>query len=239
MGKKEITIDNNLIDLSGSADKFSDDGYLFFGIDITKQKEFSAFIRTCEMLCRKSQEYTVWQQRTKMLAHNQNPDPDKDDSSNCPICGLSYEFVDPETHHHPITLFYLLVNKFQEWVDDNVLDEKVPLDLVQDIMASHLAGFVEHIVLCKHCHEKYHNKFYPIKEILDSMIEHKRKIKEEKENETSPESVILEKLKIKQKKEEFQSLKMENRSGIANEKILAVDKDQLLQEIQDLINIKV
>ena len=177
MGKKEITIDNNLIDLSGSADKFSDDGYLFFGIDITKQKEFSAFIRTCEMLCRRSQEYTVWQQRTKMFAHNQNPDPDKDDSSNCPICGLSYEFVDPETHHHPITLFYLLVNKFQEWVDDNVLDEKVPLDLVQEVMEKHLCDEVEHIVLCKHCHEKYHNGEINIKNELQKMIDYKRSLK--------------------------------------------------------------
>ena len=150
---------------------------IYFGIDLQNEKEFTFFIKKTEFLCRKSQEYDVWQRRTKMLAANQNRDTSKDDSCNCPICGISYQYAPSESHHHPVTLFNICINTFQEWIYDNQLKEKNPLDLVQEVMNIHLCNEVEHVVLCKHCHEKYHNGEGATREELQKIIDYKRSVK--------------------------------------------------------------
>ena len=150
---------------------------IYFGIDLQNEKEFTFFIKKTEFLCRKTQEYDVWQRRTKMMAANQNRDTSKDDSSNCPICGISYQYAPPESHHHPVTLFNLCINTFQEWIYDNLLRDKFPLDLFQEVMNIHLCNEVEHVVLCKHCHEKYHNGEGTTREELQKIIDYKRSVK--------------------------------------------------------------
>jgi hypothetical protein len=85
MNDKPVT--NPMLDLS----YIRDDDVDFFGIDLADEKSFKLFIRLTENICRRTVEYTLWAQRTKMLACNQNEDSNKDDSSFCPICGLSYE----------------------------------------------------------------------------------------------------------------------------------------------------
>lgn len=149
----------------------------FYGIDLNDEKAFQLFIKKCEFLCRKSQEYDMWQRRTKALAVNQNKNEEKNDAEFCPICDISYEFAAAESHHHPITLFNLCVRHFQEWIDNEELKDKRPLDLVQEVMEKHLCDEVEHIVLCKHCHEKYHNGEINIKNELQKMIDYKRSLK--------------------------------------------------------------
>lgn len=159
----------NLDDIVGD-----DSELIYYGINILDEKEFKKFIQKMEFLCRKSQEYDVWQKRTKMLAVHQNPDPAKCDSEKCPKCDISYEYAAPESHHHPITLFNLVVGVFQKWIDNNELDDKQPLDLVFEVMFLHLSNKVEHVVLCKHCHERYHNGEITTREELDKIIEYKR-----------------------------------------------------------------
>ena len=191
MNDKPVT--NPMLDLS----YIRDDDVDFFGIDLADEKSFRLFIKLTEGLCRRTIEYQLWAKRTKMLAHEQNEDPDKDDSSFCPICGLSYEYVDPESHHHPITLFNLCVNTFQSWIDENELRNKQPLDLVYDVMQLHAMGKVEHVVLCKHCHEKYHNGEINIKTELQKIIDFKRS----KKIDNYPDTV-KELLDIKRRSEE-------------------------------------
>lgn len=169
----------------------------FYGIDLNDEKAFNLFIKKCEFLCRKSQEYDMWQKRTKALAVNQNKDENKNDSEYCPICGIGYEFAASESHHHPITLFNLCVNQFQEWVDDQELPDKRPLDLIQEVMEKHLCDEIEHVVLCKHCHEKYHNGEINIKTELQKIIDFKRS----KKIDNYPDTV-KELLDIKRRSEE-------------------------------------
>lgn len=169
----------------------------FYGIDLNDEKAFNLFIKKCEFLCRKSQEYDMWQKRTKALAVNQNKDENKNDSEYCPICGIGYEFAASESHHHPITLFNLCVNQFQEWIDDQELPDKRPLDLIQEVMEKHLCDEIEHVVLCKHCHEKYHNGEINIKTELQKIIDFKRS----KKIDNYPDTV-KELLNIKRRSEE-------------------------------------
>lgn len=151
----------------------------FYGVDLNNEKAFNLFIKKCEFLCRKSLEYEMWAKRTKALAVNQNEDPEKNDAELCPICGISYEYAQAESHHHPVTLFNLCVRQFQEWVDDQILTERRPLDLIQEVMEKHLCNEVEYVVLCKHCHEKYHNGEHNITAELQKIINYKRTLKTE------------------------------------------------------------
>ena len=169
----------------------AEDDLVFYGIDLMDEKMFTLFIKKTEFICRKSQEYDIWQRRTKTFAINQNSDPDKDDSEHCPICGISYEYAAPESHHHPITLFNLCVKQFQIWIDNRELNDKRPLDLVQEVMETHLCGGVEHVVLCKHCHEKYHNGEKVTREELTKIIDYKRSLKLEAYPDTVKEVILL------------------------------------------------
>ena len=169
----------------------AEDDLVFYGIDLMDEKMFILFIKKTEFICRKSQEYDIWQRRTKSFAVNQNSDPDKDDSEHCPICGISYEYAAPESHHHPITLFNLCVKQFQIWIDNRELNDKRPLDLVQEVMETHLCGGVEHVVLCKHCHEKYHNGENVTREELTKIIDYKRSLKLEAYPDTVKEVILL------------------------------------------------
>ena len=168
----------------------AEDDLVFYGIDLMDEKMFTLFIKKTEFICRKSQEYDIWQRRTKSFAVNQNSDPDKDDSEHCPICGISYEYAAPESHHHPITLFNLCVKQFQIWIDNRELNDKRPLDLVQEVMETHLCGGVEHVVLCKHCHEKYHNGEKVTREELTKIIDYKRSLKLEAYPDTVKEVIL-------------------------------------------------
>ena len=173
----------------------------FYGIDLNDEKAFNLFIKKCEFLCRKSQEYDMWQKRTKALAVNQNRDENKNDSEYCPICGIGYEFAASESHHHPITLFNLCVNQFQEWVDDQELPDKRPLDLIQEVMEKHLCDEIEHVVLCKHCHEKYHNGEQVTTGMLQRIIDYKRSLKLDAYPDTVKELLIIKRKSEAQYKE--------------------------------------
>ena len=113
MAKKEL---NSLLE---NIDPDSD--LNFYGVDLLDEKAFTLFVKRNEFLCRKSQEYEMWSKRTKAFAINQNSDPERNDAEFCPICKISYEFASAESHHHPVTLFNIVVRHFQAWIDNNEL----------------------------------------------------------------------------------------------------------------------
>ena len=232
MNDKPIT--NPMLDLS----YIRDDDVDFFGIDLADEKSFRLFIKLTEGLCRRTIEYQLWAKRTKMLAHEQNEDPDKDDSSFCPICGLSYEYVDPESHHHPITLFNLCVNTFQSWIDENELGNKQPLDLVYDVMQLHAMGKVEHVVLCKHCHEKYHNGLFEVKEAVDKIITFKRGRQEAEDKASMPEPLFLAKQKKKERSQTLRNASYQrkvNLFGNVQQEELDKEKSELLKSLSEFV----
>lgn len=232
MNDKPVT--NPMLDLS----YIRDDDVDFFGIDLADEKSFKLFIRLTENICRRTVEYTLWAQRTKMLACNQNEDPNKDDSSFCPICGLSYVYVDPESHHHPITLFNLCVNTFQSWIDENELRNKQPLDLVYDVMQLHAMGKVEHAVLCKHCHEKYHNGLFEVKEAVDKIITFKRGRQEAEDKASMPEPLFLAKQKKKERSQTLRNASYQrkvNLFGNVQQEQLDKEKSELLKSLSEFV----
>jgi hypothetical protein len=173
-----------------------------------------------------------------MLACNQNEDSNKDDSSFCPICGLSYEYVDPESHHHPITLFNLCVNTFQSWIDENELRNKQPLDLVYDVMQLHAMGKVEHVVLCKHCHEKYHNGLFEVKEAVDKIITFKRERQEAEDKASMPEPLFLAKQKKKERSQALRNASYQrkvNLFGNVQQEELDKEKSELLKSLSEFV----
>jgi hypothetical protein len=107
-------------------------------------------------MVRKSFSYDKWQKRTKYPF-------DK-----CPTCGESFEYVRPETHHHPRTLFDVVEGILQKHIDLNDIDTMTDFQLCDEILQAHFEKKVEYIVLCKHCHEKYHDG---VPEILDTIDE--------------------------------------------------------------------
>lgn len=163
----------------------SEDGVYFWGINLADEKEFKKFIKSTETVCRKTIEYDMWQKKTKINASAQNEDPQRDDSLNCPHCGISYELVRSESHHHPITLWNIVVGIFQDWVDNDRLDEKTPLDLVVETMELHTKDRVACVVLCKHCHEKFHSRvedvYEHVNKISDYLYEQKKLKAEQQE----------------------------------------------------------
>ena len=230
----EQPVTNPMLDLS----YIRDDDVDFFGIDLADEKSFRLFIKLTEGLCRRTIEYQLWAKRTKMLAHEQNEDPDKDDSSFCPICGLSYEYVDPESHHHPITLFNLCVNTFQSWIDENELRNKQPLDLVYDVMQLHAMGKVEHVVLCKHCHEKYHNGLFEVKEAVDKIITFKRERQEVEDKASMPEPLFLAKQKKKERSQTLRNASYQrkvNLFGNVQQEELDKEKSELLKSLSEFV----
>jgi transcription elongation factor Elf1 len=123
--------------------------------------------------------YDSWQKRTKYPV------------SSCPICGDSFEFVNPETHHHPKTLFTVVEDILQKHIDLNDIDNYTDFDICQEIMDAHFQKKVNYIVLCKHCHEKYHNDVPDILDAIDEcMLKQRQEIKDfyEKEIDGTEES---------------------------------------------------
>jgi hypothetical protein len=108
---------------------------------------YTRCIKQLMKICRYSIEYDYWQRMTKAKA----------DSNACPICNVEYIYVRAESHHHPKQMFTVIEDILQEHIHNNTIDDIEPLELVKKIMALHLEDRVEHIVLCKACHQKFHS----------------------------------------------------------------------------------
>lgn len=134
---------------------------------MSNENQFTRCIKQLEFMCRKSLSYDSWQKRTKYAV------------SECPICDDSFEFVQPQSHHHPLTLFAVVENILQKHIDLNDLDDFTDFQICDEIMHAHFEKKVQYIVLCKHCHEKYHDN---VPDILDRMddaqIRQQEKIKD-------------------------------------------------------------
>ena len=124
----------------------SNDG-LWWDYDLTRPIEYNRCIKQLMKMCRTSIEYNVWQKRTKWGL------PD-----DCPICGISYTIAKPETHHYPKTMYEIVEEYLQKYLQDNSLEDVTPLELVHEIMQSHFSDEISYVVVCEHCHAKYHNQ---------------------------------------------------------------------------------
>jgi len=117
----------------------------WMGFDLAKEKQYSLLIKKLEFLIRKSIQYDIWQKRSKIGINE------------CPICKESMYYLKPESHHFPETLFDVVDNILQQHIHDNDLDSLNELDIVQECLSKHNTNAINYIVLCKQCHEKYHD----------------------------------------------------------------------------------
>ena len=130
------------------------DSPIWYKYDLGNEKQFVLCIKKLEFMVRKSFSYDSWQKRTKYPVNW------------CPICRDNFDWVKPETHHYPQTLFEIVEGVLQKHIDLNDLDDFTDFDICQEIMDAHFQKKVNYIVLCKHCHEKYHDN---VPEILDAI----------------------------------------------------------------------
>jgi len=117
---------------------------LFYKYDLGNEVQFARCIKQLEFMIRKSMSYDRWQKGTKYPV------------SECTLCGESFEYVKPETHHHPQTLFSVVEGILQKHIDLNDLDDFTDFDICQEVMDAHFHKKVMYIVLCAECHSKYH-----------------------------------------------------------------------------------
>jgi len=139
----------------------------WYNYDLSNEKQYIKAVKHIQKLVRGSMSYDVWQKRSKIGIQE------------CPICGESKEYVKLESHHYPKTLFDVIDEKIQMHIDFNTLDEKTDFDICQEIMDDHFQHKVEYVVLCEHCHKKYHDN-HP--EIIDETerVYQKQKLEREK-----------------------------------------------------------
>ena len=117
----------------------------WMGFDLSKEKQYTMVIKKLEFIIRKSLQYDIWQKRSKIGVDT------------CPICEESLHFLKPESHHYPATLFDIVDQVLQEHIHENTLDEQNDLDIAQEVLSKHMRNTIDYIVLCKQCHEKYHD----------------------------------------------------------------------------------
>ena len=131
------------------------DSPIWYKYDLSNERQFITCIKKLEYMVRKSLSYDSWAKRSKYAV------------SLCPTCGESFEYVKPETHHHPRTLFDIVEGVLEKHIDINDLNDFTDFDIVQEIMDAHFQKKVGYIVLCKHCHDKYHDNVPDILECID------------------------------------------------------------------------
>jgi len=130
------------------------DSSIFYKYDLSNEVHFIKCIKQIEFMVRKSLSYDSWQKRTKYAVHK------------CPLCGDSFEFVRPESHHYPLTLFDITEGVLQKYIDLNTIHDYTDYDICQEVMNAHFQKKVEYVVLCEFCHKKYHSG---VPEILESI----------------------------------------------------------------------
>jgi hypothetical protein len=129
---------------------------LWYKFDLGNERHFAGCVKKLEFLCRKSLAYDSWQKRTKYPV------------SVCPVCSDSFQWVKPETHHYPETMFDICEGVLQKHIDLNDLDDYTDFQICDEIMQAHFEKKVSYVVLCKSCHEKYHDN---VPDVLDAMAD--------------------------------------------------------------------
>ena len=138
----------------------------WYDYDLTNERQYVRAVKHIQKIIRGSMTYNVWQKRSKIGIEL------------CPVCGESREYIKLESHHYPKTLFDVVDDKLQMYIDLDELEEHTDFDICQEVMDDHLQRKVEYVVLCEHCHKKYHDD-HP--EIIDQVETAYQKQKEERE----------------------------------------------------------
>jgi len=135
---------------------------LWYNYDVSNRKDWITLINHLQKVCRTSLEYDFWQKTCKLY-----------DSDVCPVCDENYydNNIKCESHHHPKKLSTIIEEILEKHIEDNVLDEKTGLEIVEEIMGLHTMGQVHYINICEHCHKKFHKDHPTVKEKVYEIFE--------------------------------------------------------------------
>lgn len=118
--------------------------------DISDPKEMKRFIKSCELLIRRSPEYHIW---TDYIRETLG-------FVRCQITDELHYQTQTDIHHHPISLYNITKGVINKKIYDQIPFNS--FDICSDIMKLHYDLKVPFVVLLKSMHEKFHNGFLKI-----------------------------------------------------------------------------
>jgi len=127
----------------------------WYGYDLTNPKKLKKLINKLERLIRLAPEYTTWANICRAGIYQ------------CPRCNTPSELMPLEVHHTPKTLFEIVEEILNKYIEDDTILDKKPYDIVKEVLDLHLNNNVGYEVICKACHEMIHNENKRKKKIKD------------------------------------------------------------------------
>ena len=114
------------------------------------ETEYKKFIRNCEALIRRCNEYKLWR----------NYIVDVLQVNKCMITQESIEQVSIDVHHHLPSLFTLVSALVNKKIENNV--DFCSFDIAQEAIELHFKNKIGYATLLKSIHEKFHNGYLTI-----------------------------------------------------------------------------
>jgi len=142
--KAQITINSNVETLELYSDKYPFTLSLRIS-NFYSEADYKKFVKTCEMVIRKSTEYKQWRNYIiDVLQVNE-----------CMITHERMDEVTVEVHHHIPSLFSLVKSLVNKHIEENT--EFCTFDIGTEAIEMHFKNRVGYATLLKSMHEKFHN----------------------------------------------------------------------------------
>lgn len=109
------------------------------------EADYKRFIKSCEMLIRRSVEYKFWRQYIIDVLQ----------IDTCVITNEKMEDVTVEVHHHIPSLFTAVTAVVNKHIENN--KEFCSFDIAQQVIELHFANQIGYVTLLRSIHEKFHN----------------------------------------------------------------------------------
>jgi len=114
------------------------------------EAEYKKFVRNCEMLVRRCNEYKLWRNYIiDVLQVNE--------------CMITHETIDQvtiEVHHHVPSMFTLVCGLVNKKIENQ--QDFCTFDIAQEAIELHFKNKVGYVTLIKSMHEKFHNGYLTI-----------------------------------------------------------------------------
>lgn len=118
--------------------------------DFESDKELRRFIKSCEIIIRKSPEYKVWTSYIREVLGFYTCDLTKENHAQC-VCDI---------HHHPMSLFTITKAIIMQHIAGT--QSFCSADIAVDILELHYQNRIGFVSLIRSLHEKFHNGYLNI-----------------------------------------------------------------------------
>lgn len=142
--KNDVKVESNVENL----ELYSDNYPFRLSLRISNfdsETSYKKFIRNCEMIIRRCQEYKLWREYILDILQ----------INSCLITHESMDEVTIEVHHHLPSLFTLVSALVNKKLDEG--EDFCTFDICCEAIELHFANKVGYVTLLKSMHEKFHN----------------------------------------------------------------------------------